>query len=285
MVRLFNRDFVLTVGTRRIRARARSGSEVLRFQFEIEKTLTKDPNKGTLTIYNLSKTSRDAVSEKGAQVTLEAGYVDDTFIIFKGDVERATSSKQGPTWITKLDLGDSTQRFKKARVNLSFKGPVKASDMLKQVGRALGVDVGNLDQAAGSAVRALTQFTNGAVFTGKAEKQFDKVAKSLGLNWTIQDGALLLLGPDQFIGNTIVQLGPDSGLVGTPEVGEQKGQGGRKSPIIKATSLIQPFLNPGNRVNLAAESVQGPHRVQRSVYEGDTRGRPWYVNMELKALA
>lgn len=288
--KLFNRDLVINVGGLRLASRLldetrqRLGLEenevttILKVTFKVTRTTKKEPNKAEVAIYNLKEENRIALQEKKIPTTIEAGYIDNVSQIFSGDLEFGENKKDGNTWITTLQAGDGSQKFKSARINTSLKGPAKVGDVLKTAADALGLNPGNLQDAIskGSLRGALKEFTNGSVLSGKAEQQVDKVAKSMGYKWSVQDGSLLFLGPDDFVGDSATVLAPGTGLVGSPEPGE-KG-------LVKCRSLLQPNLMPGHRIQLQTAAIDGFFRIEKVVFSGDTQGGDWYADLECKPL-
>ncbi len=286
---LFNRSLTINAGGLRIASRLldetrqrlglrdEEGSSILKVTFSVTRTIQKEPNKATVSIYNLRKDNRIALQEKKLATIIEAGYVDNTSQIFSGELEFGENKQDGRNWITTLQAGDGVRKYKESRINTSFKGPAKVTDVLQAAAKALGVDLGNLGDVAGSLRGALTEFTNGMVLSGKAEKQLDKVAKSMGLRWSIQDGKLQFLGPDQFVGTIATRLAPGTGLIGSPEPGEDG--------VIRVRSLLQPNLLPGQRVQVQSAEVDGFFRIEKVIFSGDTWGNDWFADMECKPLS
>lgn len=288
--RLFNRDLVINVGGLRIASRLLDETRnqlgirqnditpILKVTFKITKTLKKEPNKASVVLFNLKAENRAALQGSKLPTVIEAGYTDNISQIFSGNLEFAENKKDGRTWITTLQAGDGSKEYKAARINTSLAGPVKVGDMLKTAALGLGINPGNLQSAIerGSLRDGLKELTNGIVMSGKAEKSVDTVAKSMGLGWSIQDGALLFLGPNDLIGDQATVLSSTTGLVGSPEPGD-KG-------IVKARSLLQPNLLPGHPIEINSLEVNGFFRIEKSLFTGDTRGGDWYVDMECKPL-
>ena len=287
---LFDRDLVLNVGGLRIASRlsdqareelglqAQDVATILRVTFKVTRSLKKEPNKAEITLYNLKESNRISLQERNQATTLEAGYVDNISQIFSGDLEFAQNKQDGRNWITTLQSADSSAAYKSARVNTSLKGPAALGDALRTAAKALGIGDGNLEETIsnGSLRGKLIEFVSGVVLSGKAELNVDKIAKSMGLTWSIQDGQLLFLGPTQFLEARAVKLTPGSGLVGSPEAGEDG--------VLAVRSLLQPDLLPGQRVQIQNAQIDGFFRIEKTVYIGDTRGREWYADMECKPL-
>jgi hypothetical protein len=278
---IFNRDFAITVGNTLIQTRDPNSDEArptLRVQFNIVKTAKREPNEAKITIYNLSPETRTALHVKNVPTLVEAGYVGTRHQIFLGDLVYSRSARQGTDWATSLQSADGASKIKGSRVNLSLKGPAKATDALKNVAEALGLKTGNLDKAlaAGSLREKFQQFTQGVVLSGKADQQLDKITRSMGLTWSSQDGEIILLGPNDTLTNQVRVLSPDSGLVGSPEPGDDG--------IVKARALLLPELSPNFRVQIDSAEVKGFYKILKTTYSGDTAGGEWYADIECAPL-
>jgi hypothetical protein len=251
---------------------------ILKVEFNVERTLKKEPNTADVVIYNLSKDSRAAVQEKGIETTIEAGYVGTSSQIFAGQLEFGSSIREGTDWVTTLQTADGSNNFRSQRINVSFKGGVSAGEVLQAAAEALGLDLGNIrDKANRGTIRGkLEKFAKGNVLSGKASVELDKIVKAFGLEWSIQDGELQLLEPNETIDQDFILLSPGTGLVGSPEPGEDG--------VVNATSLLQPNLIPGKGVDLQSREIDGFFRVQKANWTGDTWGSDWFTELELKPL-
>lgn len=283
MTELFRREVSLNIGGTLIRTRLgadRQAAPILKLAFKVVRSTKKEPNTAEISIHNLSPDNRVAFQTKDIEAELDAGYIDNVSQIFKGRLDFAENKLSGRDWITTLQTTDSGKPFRAARINTSIKGPAQIGDVLRAAGDALGINVGNIAEKiqSGSIRGALTEFTNGIVLSGKAEQVFDKVVKSMGYSWSIQDGQLQILGPAETVGADAVLLTPGTGLIGTPEAGE-KG-------FVKARSLLQPDLIPGRKVKIESKNddVNGFFRAEKCVFVGDTWGNDWYVDVEAKPL-
>lgn len=283
-MRLFGRACAVTVGSLRITG--------LRIQFKIEKTLQRDPNKLDLTITNLSADTRRQVQffvemsdkerkKRGlpeAMITIEAGYKSETRIIFVGDVRWISHVRQGASWETKIHAGDGEKAQQQARVNQSHAPgtPLAAvvGGLAKKITPILPASVQKI--LAGGLPGGFDSFANGISLHGPAASHLDSLLKTAGYTWSMQDGVLQFQKVDKATDDVAVVLGPESGLIGSPEFGE-KG-------VLKAKSLLQPDLKPGRKVSLQSSSATGVFKVEHVVHSGDTHGQDWYSEVELKRL-
>ena len=149
---------------------------------------------------------------------------------------------------------------------------------LRKLAEDMGVGLGNAIEkiTAGNFRGGITEFTKGISLSGKTSDQLGKLLETAGLTYSIQDGQLQLLGPNDTLKGQVVVLQQGTGLIGSPEIGE--------AGIVKARSLLQGTLMPGIKVNIKAKEVEGFFRIERSGFTGDTWGNDWYVDFEAKPL-
>ena len=107
-------------------------------------------------------------------------------------------------------------------------------------------------------------------------RELAALAKSAGLELSIQNGAIQLLERGLPLRDASVVLTSDTGLVGSPTVGD-KG-------IVKFRALLNPDIVPGRQIELQSRALDGRFRAERVDYKGDTTAQDWYVDVEAKAL-
>lgn len=280
MAKLFKREARATIGALEV--------EGLRVQFKVAKSLQQEPNKLEVSIWNLSRDTRgkltEAVEKQSAPVVVEAGYAAaagspaTTEELFKGDARLISHVRQGPDWVTRLQSGDGAKAYKSARMVASFAPGTKRGTVIEEAAKSLGLPLGNLKERikAHDFKGALTEFVGGFAAAGKTATQLTELLDPLGLGWSIQEGQLQILGEKDTTSAQPIVLSPESGLIGSPELGDQG--------VVKVKSLLQPGIRPGRRIELDAESLQGLFRVERVTHSGDTHGADWYSEAELKPL-
>ncbi len=250
---------------------------LLRVSFRIERTLTPDHNKAAIEIYNLSQSSRDRITKDRVTVKLEAGYQDRLGLLFTGDILGGGVShvKNGPDWVTKIQAGDGEQALRTSRVNESFGPKTKLVDVLgKMAGKFTGIsaDKAKARIKQGDFAGAFKEFANGFSSSGVLRDEFDTLMGDAGLQWSIQNGEMQVLAPGESTQDTAFEVGPGSGLIGSPEKGD-KG-------AIKFRSLLQASIAPGRKVVLKSRSIDGTIIVSHVVYVGDTHGDQWFTESE-----
>ena len=258
-------------------------TDLLGVSFNISRSTSRETNKASITILNLSKDSRSKLAVSGKiETSLRAGYFDSrASLLFQGNVRFSNITNDGVNWVTRFDTGDGAEGYKTARINKSLKR-AKPADLLRECGRvleAVGIGSGNLQAKIneGGVVSGLNDFLGGAVLSGKAVDVMSQVVTSLGYEWSIQDEQIQILRPDETIGPTGVEIPkvtPASGLIGSPQVG--------KKGIVKFRSLLDGRLRPGGPVRLDSANIDGELRVENITHLGDTWGTDWYSDAEAK---
>jgi len=271
MTELFGRAYELTIGTRKIVG--------LRVSFEIEKSLSREPNTAKIGIYNLSQDTRDRIAfQVDAPVQLRAGYGDELEDLFLGDATNITSEYSAPDWITTVESGDGVNAIRRGRISRSFAPGTKIKEILKAAAECAGAKIGNaLKKAdAGDVAGTLQEFSGGRVLSGQCFPKLNELAGSLGYGVSIQNGELQLLALDETTTDQVVVLDAETGLIGSPHRSEK----GRW----QAVSLLHPGLAPGRRVKIRATEIEGIFRVEQTKYTGDTHGEAWFAELEVKSI-
>jgi hypothetical protein len=278
-MRLFDRRVHLQVDTLVV--------EHLRVVFKVERSVSKEPNKAEIQIYNLSEEGRARVQKKDAAIVLQAGYPETMAQIFSGEAARVSHVRSGADWVTKIQSGDGEKQFRTARISAAFKGGATPDQIVKALISAMGVKAGNAisELGNGNFAKGITEFTHGLTLNGLAQKEMDLFLRSLGLTFSIQDGALQVLRFGQALNAPAVVLNPSSGLIGSPEFAETAKD---KRTILKIKSLLQPELVPGRKVKLESETKDCVARVDKVTHTGDSWGgstSPWYSDVECMVLS
>lgn len=250
--------------------------ELLRFSFKVTKNLRKEPNTASIIVTNLSEQTRAELQGKVLRVALQAGYGDDTAVIFLGDSRDVDHDQKGADWETKIECGDGERGLRHGRVSDSFKAGTPVASVVRKFADSMGVDVrfaaGFLSELTGK------QYVSGYAAHGRASRELDRVLKGLGYEWSIQDNQLQILKPGASTTELAVELTPETGLIGSPAMSspEKKGQ----KPVIRARSLLQPGIRPGRRVVIRSSAHDGVFRVTKVTHTGDTAGGDFYSDLE-----
>jgi hypothetical protein len=276
MGELFDRRATLTVGTIQIKA-YEDPRAALRFRFEVEKTLDPKPNKATVTIYNLNPTHGQALEGfDEVPVQIEAGYKDAKEVLFLGNLRTSGSQDVLPDTLTTIASGDGEKAMRTARVQATFAKTKPTDAVLRELARALGVQPGNLDKAVVRLKTALNTgpFSKGTVLSGSASREMTRVCGSLGLEWSIHNGALQILERGQVLQDRAILCSPLTGMLGSPTI---DGKGVLTTRMLLATNVF-----PGRLLQLDSFRLKGGFRIIETKHTGDTHGSDWYVDIKAK---
>ncbi len=268
MGELFGRRAVLQIGTRRI--------DALRIAFKVEKADQSEPNSSEISTWNLSATTRGAIEDETQTVILEAGYGEDISQVFSGDirVDGISSRREGPDWITTLKGQDGGDAFRRARIQESLAAGTKLVPVLNKLASSMGVGIGNAIEKlkGGDTSGALEEFFGGATLSGQTHKVMERTLRSVGYDYSVQDGELVVTRLGEANDDEAVVLSPETGLIGSPEPGA-KG-------LTKMRCLLQTRIRPRTKVKLETAQLNGFYLVRRMKAVGDTHGQPWYCEIE-----
>jgi hypothetical protein len=249
----------------------------LRVTFKVVRDASPEPNNLELAVYNLSEASRSRFEAKGSRVAIVAGYRGQLSQLGSGDVRFAQSMKQGSDWITKVEAGDGERALAHARVSESWRPGTPVSAVVAKAVRALQLDPGN---ALKKAQEIAGEFSSGYAQYGTVTRELSTLLEPRGYTWSVQDGRIEILRAAEALPETAPLISPDTGLIGTPEMGTSTKPGAK--PLLKLRTLLQPRLRPKQRFELQSRSRSGVFIAEKVTHTGDTFGNDWYTDIEAK---
>lgn len=248
----------------------------LDFEADVTRSTKREPNKCSLTIYNLRKEHRDELA-KGLEVEVNAGYerAGGAHRRFAGAVKKLDVSRNDVDIVTKIEADDAGDTYRRARVNRGFGPGTSIEVVVRALVDALDVGAGNLeDWARGLSLEdRSSSFPNGYVISGSAPRELTRVLRSAGLRWSVQHGVLQIRERGKPVRATAVRLARDSGLIGSPTLGE-KGK-------VTVETLLQPDVYPGSVVVVESDQLSGQYVVKAIRDALRTRGNEWKSSLEL----
>lgn len=280
--KLTNRKLTLEVGS--IKIEASTTRVALRVAFDIQRDDKPYPNGASVSIWNLTKDHREALASKDEiAVRLSAGYEDNAQQIFFGFLRRAKTTREGPDYITTLEAGDGEKELQTATIAKTFAVGTPVSKVLEALASAMGLGAGNVQQFLVTA-----KLPSGAVLlqpltiAGPVVEELDSFTRSIGLSFSVQDGAIQLLDRSSPVlpGNAVL-LKPSTGLIGQARLDVDRNT---NETICVARSLLQPRMVPGSKMRIESDAVNGNFAITKSRHFGDTFTNDWYVDVEASEL-
>lgn len=291
MTELFGRAYRLTVGTTLIEGGAPRGGARFGFdcKFTVKRSLKPEPNTLEIDVYNLGLDTIAALSVPKQAIQLDAGYTGGMCTLFIGYARSVATVRSGADSETKVTGGDGEQALRKARVNVSMPAtPTAPKDIAEAITKTMssvtaGIGKGNADRVVeklGAGLNAgLAKLGKvGVTLVGSAPRQMTALAKSTGLEWSVQADKLQVLERGKALADQAIVLNPSTGLIGIPTVETKGNTAGR----VKARALMVPDLFPGRVVVIQSEAVTGQFRVEATTHSGQfsAGGQDWYVDLE-----
>ena len=274
---LFGRVVTLTVGDREF--------SDLRVSFDIQRTSRSKPNPAKIVIYNLSKSTREAISERLTPVRLVAGYGGQAGQIFSGQLDSAEHGKAGATIVSTIHASDGRGAWQSYATAKGWRGGTPWAEVVRELATSMGLEVGpaSLAQVTGSARGTYA-------VQGYAWREMDLLIATLGLQWSIQDGALQVVQADKTTQESVVLLTPDSGLVGVPRFTDPKisrvgrNRTRRVRSAVEVNALLQPEFKPGRYIRIESQTMTGDYRLDSVHHKGDSHQGPLISTLACSAV-
>lgn len=276
-----------------------SGSEQLlditdlRIVFRVSKDLNNTSNNALISIYNLSKDTRNKLKEVFDIIILEAGYFqgEGLKLLFTGNITESFTKRNGPDLITVIQSGDGIKAIIETKFNKGYAAGTSAYDILDDILKTFGLPEKITKRLKDIARKKGKKFANAFSSSGGAKTAMDKIIKQLDLEWSIQNGAIKVLELEDVDDSPIIVLNSDTGLLGLPErIQNLKDRQNTKKKITpnseikdvkrkgwKLESLLLPELEPGGRLKVFEErsGIDGVFRVEEIEQNGDIYGTQW----------
>lgn len=248
-----------------------------RITFSVEKSLSSKPNTASIAIFNLAEQARAAFAVTPLHVRLEAGHDGEYAQVFAGDLRWGRSAPDGTEWVTTLEASDGGRAHVHARVSRSFKAGVDKRKALAELADTMGL---KLPSTVDDARELLDQFQAGVTLQGPSAREMDRLAKSAGFEWSVQDGSLVMLRASDVRPGEAYVVSQDTGMIGSPEFGTPAKKG--EPATLTARMLLAPQVGAGMLLKLDTRAIRGLFRTERVLHSGDTHGGDWVTEVEAK---
>jgi hypothetical protein len=276
----------------------------MRIKFKITHATVQAPNSMTAFIYNLSKDTKQRImaQKEFSKVTLEAGYEQNTGVIFKGEIIQRITGRENPTdTYLAIVAKEGDQGYNFATVNKTFAKGSTGKDHYDALAQALsehGIQPGFISDKL-----AQLKFPRAVSMFGMARDYLRNLSLSTGCTWSIQDGQLDVVHKDETKPGGTIILNSQTGLIGMP-IETMNGIYVRclinpriKNPInrlvkIDQNSINRAFIDPSYQANAFNRDANdgktltellgtndGVYKIIAADWSGDTRGTDWYCDL------
>ena len=232
-------------------------------EFDIPFDNDTEANEAEITVYNLTSSTIKNI-KSGAKITVEAGYGNDTGIIFSGYITKRKTTYEDCDKITTIKALDSLKLKERSIKNISFAKKTKASYILKKLCQKVGLPI-----AVFKIARDHT-YKDEETVSGKLMENITKYAKICGVSAYIHKGKIYVRKLSEG-DNTSFILSPSTGLISVSEFEEEETNEDYKDKIkgYKVKMLLQHRLQTASIITLKSQEVTGKFRVRSGTHSYD----------------
>lgn len=256
MARYWNAKSELIVGDKIF------SSDDFEIEFRVPFDDNDEPNVSEIKIYNLTNDSIFAM-KKGTRVILNAGHEGDVGTILRGSIEKSST-----TWdsdnidkITKLIVGESSDKWRKEYVSKSYKPGIRASEILKDLAGQFGIELGELHLANDIV------YKRGRSISSMLQSAMRQIAHDAGSKFHISNGKIYIR-PWHWGNIVAFDLNFNTGLIGSPEYFEEEVDNGKRTGY-NVRMLLNHRVNVDSIIKIKSRTVNGTFRVQKGEHTSD----------------
>jgi hypothetical protein len=264
-----------------------SGQSALRIRFEVKQGVKDTPNTAKITVFNLSETSRSAISANGAlnpgkgavgaagavgtQIKLVAGYQGLVDTLFFGSAFKVTTKRDGPDITTEIEATDGQEALLNATFNQRYPKDTDLWRILRDVAKAMSVDIG--------VVVGLPDYklSRSQTLTGGCRQVLTDCLGRHGIEFNVLNNKLNMMPKGRHLGHAAIVVSPLTGMVGVPSITDEG---------VTFDSLLNPKLIPGQLVQVVSQNQKavGFYKLRAATFVGDSHADDWKVTAECARL-
>lgn len=253
--------------------------EPLKVAFSCEASISGSPNTATIDIWNLASSTRNSVGKEFDQIQLDAGYTETLYgqgnvaILFKGYIRDVEHRREGVDIITHIECGDGDKAYREGVVNETMDEGTKPKDMVEKLySKMEGVQRGDM-----LGLDDLPAYKRPVTLYGPVSREMNKLGRSHGFYWSIQNGVLETIPADGYIPQEVI-VSPQTGMIGVPTITDSG---------IKVACLLNPQIRPNRVIIVQSETLEmntgeasARFRVDQASYSGDNRDGDFKVEIQ-----
>lgn len=248
----------------------------LRVRAAVSKTMLGVPNSSSVSIWNLSRETRNSICQSQLSMKVYAGYKGQKKeLLFSGGVLSVVVEKSGADIITHLNGLDGQSNLLRSVVSQSFEQQVELKEVIKKIAASIeGVGVNpddiNVDGKTGY---------SGIVASGNARAVLDKLGQQYGFNWFIENGSFKAVGDKKAFSNTVVLDGASRLKKVAPLLsGPAQAQIG-----VDIQAMYVPGVSPANTIKVKSSVnplMDGTYKIHNADFDLDTRSNSWDMSLQ-----
>ena len=255
----------------------------LHIVFDVSKSLTREANTGTVTIYNLNTETENDLIVNCNRVTIEAGYEGLFGLIYDGDVIQGIRGvENGVDYYLTLITMDCERFLNSGFVSYTMTRGMSKRDVAKNICNVATnpVEINSISSSFNTA-----KYIRNKVVFGKARDYLDQLAATSNANFYTDSGMVNLVSINDIPEDRIIYLDSTSGLIGSPQ---QNTEGITFQCLLNPRIKLYSLVNIKNEQIIEQEYSDGNslvytldqdnlYRIIKVNFSGDTRGQEWYT--------
>lgn len=291
----------------------------LRCEFDISLYVdNKDKtSEATISIYNLSRETVNALGDKYGQIRFDVGYAGNLQSVVEGDTINVKTTRSGPDRITTFKLAPNFRNLAIKPIALSFPEGVKLKDVVEVAAAELQLAI---EKSSTKAAWQEIELPYGYTAYGTGKQVLDELARAYSIEYRVEFGVLKV--NDKWTTSerheTAILLSKETGMIDIPYVDTEqiskrvgsvladneqfvsikqsfkKDGSPRKITKFKARryslrvkALINPSIRPNSLIKIQSDeydaesnmSLGAYYRVRSVQFKGDTRGADWTMDI------
>lgn len=239
--------------------------EQLDIEFDIQKTISSEPNPAVFTIANLSQSTRNLITDKKYnRILFNAGYGSELRTLFVGYITEVENKKDRTEIITVMTCSDGQEDYQNARVAVTVAKGATDKEIVKQVSGAMP-NTENGQQA----YTKERQLPRGKTLVGNARDVLTQVAKNQDADWSIQDGKLVMLPKSYALANNEgFLISESSGMIGSPQ---------KVSDGLEVKCYLNNMMRIGQlcRIESVIKEYAGDFKIVKLQMKGGIKSNDW----------
>ena len=231
-------------------------SDELDFEFTVPFDDNLEANQIDITVYNLSDNTINNL-KRSANITIEAGYKDDTGVIFSGFIDNVKTGYEDVDKVTTITCWDCVGT--ETITNVTYKENTKASTILKDLISKLKIPIAVFN------MRRDWTYTSSVTVDGCLREEIKKYAEVCGVSVYTNKGRIYA----RYIkdgDNINFTVNEDTGLIGSPEYYTEEINAEDYVDAIdgyKVKMLLQHRITTAAIINLSSRETKGAFRVRK----------------------
>lgn len=286
--RPFLRRIVVTLGPLE-EWRGKSRGEIVQFKSDgtleglrvtgtFQKTLMGMPQPSQISIYNLSRDTRNTIKGSLTKITVEAGWNNtDLRKVFQGSIMSSSSERNGPDIVTKLVALPGYGSLVRGVSSVTFGAGTPVSVAAQKLASDLpGMTVqgGNFQGVAGNIG------PRGWSYAGATKDGLTRLGEEHGFSWSVQDGEVTAIGDRFMLGSYVELNGENGGLISIAPTltGPMQIQSG-----VKIKALYVPGISAGHSIKVNSTlnpRLSGTYRIHTMSINIDAYSEAWTMDIE-----